>query len=230
VIGHSLGSILSTSISSKYTKKAKALIGLDTPREYPCITYASGLSITEIVTAPWNVGDKSILGKNYRYSINPEGKKRLDFNDSAQLVRTFVGVHSFAGSRDLARTGNTSTQIDFDTHINNMDLGNEHVWVVQTFKQIIDQDFFESDLLGIKDLSQHNDWQRKSGGVPNFGGDEKNWSEYGWDDFHSVMQLNRQIRGSGNEKVSQGDVRRVWNKIRNVEDYKSAKFSKDKKQ
>ncbi len=229
LIGHSLGSILSATISTKFTNRADYLFGLDTPREFPCkgIDYdkLQNLSLTNLI----DLGDKDAFGNKYWYNIS-KTQPRYVFRDSAKIVRTFVGLHSFAGSRDAGREGNKAFHIDFDTKIINMDFGNEHVWVVETFKQLIKEDKFEDNFLSLEDKSQHDDLLRKSGGVP-FGvlnrQDEKSWSEYGWDNYNGVIQLNRQIRGSDKETVHKGDVRRVWIKTEDNESYKKATFSKD---
>ena len=178
VVGHSLGSIISTEISQQFaetkydnsTSGADLLIALDPPSEISCRNEAKSNPILGI-----SVIENSIDGK---YKISPK-EKRKDFASNARFTRSFVGRNSFAGNQNFAKTADDSFWMDFSKDRNGIktDEGAEHVWVVQTYRKImkdtkIKNTFYDEDalykeesryVLDLSDINVHTSWERKFG-------------------------------------------------------------------
>jgi hypothetical protein len=186
VVGHSLGSIMSSEISFKTRNQAMYLIALDPPSEN---TKSSVNSLDAIPFTIIGIKDyyKSIsidyfqLSKkdnnksfedagNTKYQIN-NTQVRRDFQGTARNSRAFYGKFSFAGNRQYASTAKESFEMDF--HFNDYfnDLSKEHQLVHKTFKSMIKDIVFtqENDnsdrVLHLDDISTDHSktWLRKMG-------------------------------------------------------------------
>ena len=181
VIGHSLGSIMSTEISQQFnetkynnsTSGADLLIALDPPSESSCaVNVLPGPTpALPVIIIPDN--ENSVDGK---YKITPT-EKRKDFAGNARLTRSFVGRNSFAGNQNFAKTADDSFWMDFSKDRNGMkeDHGNEHKWVVATYDRMIDdtkiknsfystEDLYNENgehVLDLLDQNSHKSWERK---------------------------------------------------------------------
>lgn len=132
LVGHSLGSLMSTEISKRFGGKTSLLVALDPPSELSC------------------------FGK---YEIDKGGEKRSDFAGNSQMSRSFVGRHSLAGNQDLAKTADKSFWMEFDSVSTN---SKEHAWVVQTWEKMNRSDFLRSSYLSASDFDIHSGWQRNN--------------------------------------------------------------------
>lgn len=134
VVGHSLGSLVSTEISKSFGGKTSLLVALDPPSELSCFG---------------------------EYEIDKGGEKRSDFAGNSQMSRSFVGRHSLAGNQELAKTADKSFWMEFDSVSAN---SKEHTWVVQAWEKMNRSDFLEFNYLSASDLFIHSDWQRNNKG------------------------------------------------------------------
>jgi hypothetical protein len=138
VVGHSLGSIMSTEIGKQFSGAGYGVF-LDPPSD-PCF------------------GD-------YNVQISPDYKK--DNLSSATRTnapnRSFVGANSLCGSQDHNRTALKSFRVDFQT--NSGSLCQEHGWVHETFARLLDDARLDDNTLGVRDWNMHNNWQTDSGGI-----------------------------------------------------------------
>jgi hypothetical protein len=179
VVGHSLGSILSMELSSKYTNKAAQLIALDPPNENTKILesdlWGSKETIFGAGSAKLPKGDEKQNSTyeswgNTKYYVN-NYDLRKDFNESTQHSRAFYGKFSFAGNREMASNAHESYEIDY--HYNNYfsDIGAEHGHVVTTFKRLVTEIYFARNLnkedraLHLQDIwnNRQNQWLKKLG-------------------------------------------------------------------
>jgi len=115
-IGHSLGSLLSAEIASRFGK-VSTITALEPP--------ASGFGIYDL--------DGTASG-------NQEPKR---FDSVSTFSRAFLGSRSVAGNDMFASTANESILMDFGDRL---DFGEEHGWVIDTFKSLIDPNSTSSKL------------------------------------------------------------------------------------
>jgi pimeloyl-ACP methyl ester carboxylesterase len=154
VVGHSLGTMMSGEISSKFEEKASLLVALDPPSEskinsqesWFAVPYLSmnlvsrvneflnpmskliGLSAEQRSNIVDNIGNT-----NYKVS---KTKSREQFKDYAQRSVAYYGKYSIAGNRAFASTANESYELDFHFDDYFADLGSEHQLVHQAFKNM----------------------------------------------------------------------------------------------
>jgi pimeloyl-ACP methyl ester carboxylesterase len=144
LVGHSMGTILSTEIGLRYNSQVSQSILLDPPSD-PC----PGAYNVNDPAGPFNETKKSDLDKS---SLNN---------------RALVGANSLAGNQEHARTAQKSFQINFGSSTTN---DSEHGWVQETFKNMINQtqsptDRLQGDILGTRDNSKHETWERDGWGA-----------------------------------------------------------------
>lgn len=143
LIGHSLGSLLGNEIARIYRDGliennesviqgnsigVNALIALDPPSQTNLSLFSSFIP---------GVG-YDIDGRTPEADfIDPTlGIYIPKFSEVSNFSRSFVGSKSLAGNQLFAEQADESIQLDFGTRV---DLGEEHGWVVQNFKRLIDQ-------------------------------------------------------------------------------------------
>jgi len=188
VIGHSLGSIMSTEISQQFYQTkydngntgADLLIALDPPSEAVCSIQPeidAGDSYLDIIRKindplPGILPDteNNIDGK---YKISPN-EKRKDFAGNARFTRAFVGRNSMAGNQNFARSADGSYRMDFSEYQSGFktDLGDEHSWVIDVYKKIVNDKkivnsgydnrnlFSQKYFLDLYDQRSHNQWSK----------------------------------------------------------------------
>ena len=142
LVGHSMGTILSTEIGKRFGKVDFAIM-LEPP--------------SDVCGGGYNVNDPSGVG-------NETKKSNLD--NAAGITRSLVGKNSAAGSQEHARTANKSIQVDFDTLTTN---NAEHGWVQEAFARMINvnqspTDRLQDDTLGTVDKSKHDSWESSGWG------------------------------------------------------------------
>jgi pimeloyl-ACP methyl ester carboxylesterase len=115
-IGHSLGSILSAEIASRFTK-SNSMVALEPPSDANIVGF-SGSDPSKYDT------DFSTSGR--------QAPKR--FNEVSNFSRAFVGSRSNAASVEYASTAQESILMDFGIRF---DTGQEHGWVIETFSQLV---------------------------------------------------------------------------------------------
>ena len=149
LVGHSLGSLLSNEIARIYKNGF-------TDKNDGKETKANGIGVNSILAldppSQTNLSSFSAFVPGIGYDI--DGKTaEADFVDPVQGIylpkfrevsnfsRAFVGSKSLAGNQLFAEQAHESFQMDFGARFGRGggDTGEEHVWVVQTLKQIIDQ-------------------------------------------------------------------------------------------
>ncbi|WP_281261361.1 hypothetical protein [Chamaesiphon polymorphus] len=112
-IGHSLGSLVSSEIASRFGK-VNTITALEPPSEL------------------------DIIG-GYDLDASADGRQAPDrnkFRDVSNFSRAFLGSRSIAGNDKFASWAHESILMDFG---NRIDLGEEHTWVVQAFNGLISQ-------------------------------------------------------------------------------------------
>jgi pimeloyl-ACP methyl ester carboxylesterase len=143
LVGHSLGSILSTEIGAEYKKNngfgVNSIIALDPPSE-------SNLNIpTKGDLGSYDVDGRTPayipgIGKQAQQTCKntPTLCKNIDapqnFKDNAKFSISFVGSISLAGNQKLAATANESYQMNFGDIA---DTGSEHTRVVESLNNLI---------------------------------------------------------------------------------------------
>lgn len=139
LIGHSLGSLLSNEIARIYKDGwstpnlqgngigVNALIALDPPSQTNLSLFSTFIS---------GIG-YDIDGRTPEADfVDPTlGIYVPKFSEVSNFSRSFVGSRSLAGNQLFAEQADESIQLDFGTRI---DLGEEHIWVVQNFKNLIE--------------------------------------------------------------------------------------------
>ncbi|MGL4757925.1 MAG: hypothetical protein ACRCXZ_01195, partial [Patescibacteria group bacterium] len=171
VVGHSLGSILSSELSYKLPNKAAKLIALDPPAE----NYLMRNNITGIYHTAGNfvINSRVPLGDekdNEWYEKQPiipykvnESRERRTFTFDSQSSKAFYGKHSFAGNRQYASTAHESYEIDYGYSTYFMDAGAEHQNVVKTFTRMIkDIDFRDEQTKQQRVLNLEDVWKDHS--------------------------------------------------------------------
>jgi hypothetical protein len=186
LIGHSMGTILSTEIGLRYDSKVNQSILLDPPSD-PC---AGGYNVND--PAGWN---------------NETKKSNLD--KSSLNSRALVGAQSLAGQQGYTRTAHKSFQMNFKSTTTN---DSEHGWVQETFRNMISQtqnptDRLQGDIIGTRDTSKHEIWERDGGGV------------FGWQNHNGIIYTVKKeaavpfVRKA--DPMNPGDVIRMEVKIKN---------------
>ncbi|NJL67890.1 MAG: VWA domain-containing protein [Microcoleus sp. SM1_3_4] len=154
LVGHSLGSLLSNEIARIYKNGFKDKDGE---------TKANGIGVNSILAldppSQLNLTFLSNASTNTKIGYDIDGRTpEADFVDPFQGIylpkfrevsnfsRAFVGSKSLAGNQLFAEQAHESFQMDFGARPGRGggDTGEEHTWVVQSFKQFIDK----SDSLG----------------------------------------------------------------------------------
>lgn len=139
LIGHSLGSLLGNEIARIYKDGAlgqnisgngvgvNALIALDPPSQMNLSLFSTFIS---------GIG-YDIDGRTPEVDFVDPGLGIYvpKFSEVSNFSRAFVGSRSLAGNQLFAEQADESIQLDFGTRV---DLGEEHGWVVQNFKNLID--------------------------------------------------------------------------------------------
>jgi pimeloyl-ACP methyl ester carboxylesterase len=136
LVGHSLGTLMSSQIGLKYKDVnkhgVKSIIALDPPSE---------------------------LMKLAEYKINgyDQNAKIGQFQNSSPFTRAFVGSRSAAGNQDLTKTAHESIQFSFG---NVFDLGEEHGLVVKAFAKLISLPVFrkpnsDGNLFSLEDFGSN---------------------------------------------------------------------------
>jgi Ca2+-binding RTX toxin-like protein len=143
LIGHSLGSLLGNEIARIYKD------GLTENNE--SVIVGNGIGVNAIVAldppSQTNLSLFSSFIPGIGYDIDgrtPEadfidpslGIYLPKFSEVSNFSRAFVGSRSLAGNQLFAEQADESIQLDFGR---NFDLGEEHGWVVQNFKRLIDE-------------------------------------------------------------------------------------------
>ncbi len=149
LVGHSLGSLLSNEIARIYKNGF-------TDKNDGKETKANGIGVNSILAldppSQTNLSSFSAFVPGIGYDIDGRTAE-TDFVDPVQGIylpkfrevsnfsRAFVGSKSLAGNQLFAEQAHESFQMDFGSRFGRGggDTGEEHVWVVQTLKQIIDQ-------------------------------------------------------------------------------------------
>ena len=149
LVGHSLGSLLSNEIARIYKNGF-------TDKNDGKETQANGIGVNSILAldppSQTNLSSFSAFVPGIGYDIDGRTAE-ADFVDPVQGIylpkfrevsnfsRAFVGSKSLAGNQLFAEQAHESFQMDFGARFGRGggDTGEEHVWVVQTLKQIIDQ-------------------------------------------------------------------------------------------
>ncbi|MEG4023066.1 VWA domain-containing protein [Microcoleus sp. S13C4] len=149
LVGHSLGSLLSNEIARIYKN---GFSDKNDGKE----TKANGIGVNSILAldppSQTNLSSFSAFVPGIGYDIDGRTAE-ADFVDPVQGIylpkfrevsnfsRAFVGSKSLAGNQLFAEQAHESFQMDFGSRFGRVggDTGEEHVWVVQTLKQIIDQ-------------------------------------------------------------------------------------------
>ncbi|MEG4224767.1 VWA domain-containing protein [Microcoleus sp. N9_B2] len=145
LVGHSLGSLLSNEIARIYKN---GFLDKNDGKE----TKANGIGVNSILAldppSQTNLSSFSAFVPGIGYDIDGRTAE-ADFVDPVQGIylpkfrevsnfsRAFVGSKSLAGNQLFAEQAHESFQMDFGGVAT--DIGQEHTWVVQTFKQIIDR-------------------------------------------------------------------------------------------
>lgn len=117
-IGHSLGSLLSSEIASRFGS-ANTITALDPPSEINLIP--------------------PLLAGGQGYDINGAvfGTQRpRRFDSVSNFSRAFLGSRSVAGNDEFASWADESILMDFGARVGG-DTGQEHSWVVNTFEKLI---------------------------------------------------------------------------------------------
>ncbi len=184
LIGHSLGSLMSSEIASLYSYGANYLIALDPPSEINVAAFGDQVGINDL-------GGYDLDGRTPAYTdvrqielpnplfpgilpplktifetrtLVPENVDRpKDFSSVASFSRSFVGRYSFAGNQLFAGTAHESFQMDFGSRsdISNSP-GTEHGLVVDSFTTRILGEGLIPHFLGLQDRSRHNDMKADS--------------------------------------------------------------------
>jgi pimeloyl-ACP methyl ester carboxylesterase len=143
LIGHSLGSLMSNEIARIYKE------GL-TEDEEPVIS-GNGVGVNAIMAldppSQTNLSLFSAFIPGIGYDIDgrtPEadfvdptqGIYIPKFREVSKFSRAFVGSRSLGGNQLFAEQAHESIQLDFGDRI---DVGQEHGWVVQNFKRLVDE-------------------------------------------------------------------------------------------
>jgi hypothetical protein len=174
VLGHSLGSILSSELSHKFGDKlenrASLFIALDPPSENGGYDTTRGGLFNALIGTQIETRTKSDdeINKDYEakgitpYMVNNE-RNRTPFLISSRKSRSFYGKFSFAGNRILAAGANESYEIDYGLKNYFKDVGAEHQYVVKTFeKQISQIKLLDTDTNTNRVLNLQNLWQDKT--------------------------------------------------------------------
>jgi hypothetical protein len=149
LVGHSLGSLLSNEIARIYKN---GFTDNNDGKE----TKANGIGVNSILAldppSQTNLSSFSAFVPGIGYDIDGrtaeadfidpvEGIYLPKFSEVSNFSRSFVGSKSLAGNQLFAEQAKESFQMDFGARFGRGggDTGEEHKWVVQTFKQFIDQ-------------------------------------------------------------------------------------------
>jgi hypothetical protein len=191
VIGHSMGTILSTEIGLRYSSNLGMGIMLDPPSD-PCI----GGYIVDYSDRDFNQTRKS------------------DLNKASSNTRALVGAHSISGNQDHAKTAQKSFRVNFQSTLTN---DSEHGWVQELFRNMINQnqnptDRLQNDILGVRDQSKHETWERDG------------WGIYEWQGHNGILKTVKKDAGipffKKADKINPGDLvqlkYREANKIRSI--------------
>lgn len=162
LIGHSLGSLVSSEIGRIYkTGKNRKSEDVITPNNI------GARNITAL--DPPSESNLSTVG-GYDFDARNPGKDAFEgFAATSQFSRAFVGKASVAGNQEFATSAHESFQMDFPGNFRSP--GIEHTWVVQAYKNLIEQDIKQgeqpsqerliSQLFGLEN-KPHSDLFRKN--------------------------------------------------------------------
>jgi hypothetical protein len=206
LVGHSLGTLMSAEISSRFKENrqgsADKMILLDPPSEKRC------------------AGDFNIYGGGYKVQKSPMVDRVDRFENRANYTYSIVGIRSLAGNHELAQTAHNSYWAEFsdskpipltipiinkDIPLLTFDLGNEHTAVVSLFDKLNRSDKLhdkdtKKEILSSNDYDEHKDFQN------NFTGDPKSegWGKVSWDGNKGLIE-------AGNDTtVNDDEVQWMW--------------------
>lgn len=135
LIGHSLGSLLSSEIAAIYLEQSGVKVKTITALDPPSVTNEN---------LPVAVASNAVSGllDNFRlYDLDGRAdgtQEPENFRDVAESSRAFVGSRSIAGNQKLAATAHNSFQMNFGREFR-FSPAQEHGWVVDTFINLISQ-------------------------------------------------------------------------------------------
>lgn len=112
LIGHSLGTLLSSEIASNFTGGINTLTALEPPSD-----------------------GNLIFSGGYDVDGRPGIQAPKAYTEVSRFSRAFLGSRSLAGSDRLSSLADESILMDFGDRF---DLGEEHGWVIETFKTLIE--------------------------------------------------------------------------------------------
>ncbi|MBW4465549.1 MAG: hypothetical protein KME07_08925 [Pegethrix bostrychoides GSE-TBD4-15B] len=162
LIGHSLGSLLSAEIASRFTQ-VNTITALEPPAEANLYGLTTGYS-------------------GYDVDGDTEGTQSpKQFDSVSTFSRAFLGSRSIAGDAEFASHADESILMDFvgsspDDSATGIDAGQEHKWVVDTFMNLIDTESnhrnLTNDLFSLSDAATHPEFK------PNAYSGSKNLATY----------------------------------------------------
>lgn len=136
LVGHSLGSLLSSEIGRIYkTGKNRRSEDVVTPNNTGVKT----------ITALDPASESNLFAVGgYDFDASNPGKDAFEgFATTSQFSRAFVGKTSIAGNQEFATSADESFQMDFGENFRAP--ASEHTWVVQTYKNLIEQDLKQGE-------------------------------------------------------------------------------------
>jgi pimeloyl-ACP methyl ester carboxylesterase len=169
LIGHSLGSLVSSEIGRIYkegtNRKGQNVASLEPNETLSDGKVVGGVNTIIALDPPSKLNIDFVSSNNAGYDLDGSTAKQdspKQFRDVSRFSRAFVGSRSIAGNQEFAGWANESFQMNFGFLVNRV-VSSEHTWVHQTFRNLIqekndkkEQAGFIVDSLGIDNLKSND--------------------------------------------------------------------------